>query len=78
MKHANYITLKSDKLVIMKREIVTGNVTRQGKRVASSCPLTYEERRAYVKDGAFAAIRIIKRRVKSLQEAMAILNNARY
>lgn len=56
-----------------------GRYIRQGKRVGASCPLTYDERRAYVLHGQAKAIRLIReRRNLDLHEALKLLNKARY
>lgn len=49
-----------------------------GKRVPASCPISHDERKIYVKQGAVAAVAAVKRNHNvSLSEAFALLNQAR-
>lgn len=46
-----------------------------GKRVPKDCPLTIEERRAYVKSGKIALVKMVKERLQlSLIETLALTN----
>lgn len=51
-----------DKLVVRART-PNGRVYFQGKRVAKSCPLTTEERRAYVVGGIVPATKLVRARL---------------
>lgn len=54
-----------------------GSICLQGKRVGADCPLTAEERRAYVKSGRSAAIKMIMaRRKQGVRDAIETLNRA--
>lgn len=66
-----------DRLVIRWYSRTRG-VRSQGKRVGKACPLTAEERRAYVRGNATTAVRcIMDRRGMTLGDAFALLDEAR-
>lgn len=65
-----------DALVIRYRA-EDGSIRSRGKRVGASCPLTPEERRIYVREGAIAATKAVWNRVRSLREAWTLLKGAR-
>lgn len=55
-----------------------GHNYSQGKRVSRDCLLTLAERRAYVKSGPIAAVKLIRdTRDCLLREAIDLLNQAR-
>lgn len=57
----------------------TGKAYCKGKRVAANCPMTAEERAAYVHKGAIAAVFMIKTRLQcGLTEAKTLLDNVRF
>lgn len=71
-----YIPYHDDKLV--KRYRKKGcPIISVGKRVAKSCPLTRDEIRAYVKDGAISAVKkIMDNRGLRLSESWNLLKIA--
>ena len=69
---------RSDKLVAVFRD-EQGRMYRQGKRVSAACPMTQEERRVYVKEGALRAVGLImKRQNVGLAVAKQFLDFCRY
>lgn len=62
---------------MVKLETPSGKCFRRGKRVSKDCLLTYEERRAYVKFGPAACVRMLEeKRGFSRFEALALLKRA--
>lgn len=61
-----YVLLKDNRLVrrFRSKDILTDRfIISHGKRVAADCPVTYEERRAYVQKDAVSAVRLIRARL---------------
>jgi hypothetical protein len=70
--------ITNDRLVLRIR-LKGGRVISQGKRVGKDCPLSPNERRAYVQGDAISAVKIIRaNRNLSLTDSMALLNQARF
>jgi hypothetical protein len=66
-----------DRLVVRWR-LPDGKFVSQGKRVARNCPLTAEERKAYVKYGIAKAVGMVRNRLGfSLRDAWDLVCKAR-
>ena len=75
----NYTHRKSDRLVAVVKEHRREASFIRAKRVGKDCPLTWEERMAYVNHGPVRACKqIMDSRKVSLAEAYALLNKTRH
>jgi len=68
--------LVNDRLVKIVR-LSDGREIRQGKRTSHDCPLSWYERRIYVKNGAVKCVKEIMKRGLGLSKALDTLNAAR-
>lgn len=75
--HTDYKKVAEDRFRITWRK-PDGSYTWSGKRVGKDCLISYEERRAYVKSGVFACVKLmIKRRGIGLVDAWRMFKKAR-
>ena len=75
--HTSYKKVMEDNFRITWRR-PDGSYAWSGKRVSKDCPITYEERRAYVKHGPIPCIKLMmKTRNIGLTEAWPLLKKER-
>lgn len=74
---AGLICYQWDRIVVRWHDPKTGEVFAQAKRVSGKCPLSADERRAYVHGGMPSAIKLIMHnRSMGLAKAKSLLDHA--